>query len=69
MLAMHPDVDRKVYEEISTFYQPNDELDYEIVKKMTYLDMFVKETLRLFPVAPVTMRECLADTYIGCFFF
>uniref|UniRef100_A0A336K3Q0 CSON009732 protein n=1 Tax=Culicoides sonorensis TaxID=179676 RepID=A0A336K3Q0_CULSO len=65
MLAMNPDIDKKVYEDISDFYKVGDQLDYDTVKKMTYLDMVVKETMRLFPVSPVTMRESLADTHIG----
>ncbi|XP_063709174.1 cytochrome P450 4C1-like [Culicoides brevitarsis] len=65
MLAMHPDIDRKVYEEISSVYQPGDALDAEIVKKMTYLDMIVKETLRLFAIIPASMRESLVDTHVG----
>ncbi|XP_063709173.1 probable cytochrome P450 313a4 [Culicoides brevitarsis] len=64
MLAMHPDIDRKVFEEISSVYQPGDALDADIVKKMTYLDMVVKEILRLFAIAPVTMRESLVDTHV-----
>lgn len=65
MLAMHPEIDQKVYEDITNFYKPGDELDPEIIKKMTYLDMVVKETLRLFAISSVTMRESLTDTIVG----
>lgn len=61
MLALHPDVDRKVSEEIEEHYQEGTYLDYETVKKCTYLDMVVKEVLRIFPVAPIILRENLTD--------
>lgn len=67
MLAMFPEIDQKVYEEICEHYHEDAYLDYDIVKKLTYLDMVIKETMRLFPVAPVTMRDSLQDAYIEPF--
>lgn len=67
MLAMFPEIDQKVYEEICEHYNEDVHLDYEVVKKLTYLDMVIKETMRLFPVAPVTMRDSLQDTHIEPF--
>lgn len=64
MLALHPDIDDKVYKEILEHYQEGAYLDYDTVKKCQYLDMVVKEVLRIFPVAPITIRENLTDVNI-----
>lgn len=57
MLAMQPDVDGKVHQEIKELYQDSIPLDYTTNKKFTYLDRVTKETLRLITV----------DTYISNF--
>lgn len=62
---MHPEIGEKVYQEIRENYQSDAYVCHETVKKMTYLDMVIKEVLRLFPVAPITIRESLAPTYVG----
>lgn len=65
MLAMHPKVDEKLYNEITEYFKVGDDLNYDMVKRMPYLDMVVKEVLRLFPAVPGTVRETLSDTFIG----
>lgn len=65
MLAMHPKIDETLYSEITEYYKIDNDLNYETVKKMPYLDMVVKEVLRLFPVVPVTAKESLCDTFVG----
>lgn len=67
MLAMNPEIDMRVYQEIKEFCQEGIELDFSTLKDMTYLDMVVKETLRLFPAVPGTIRDTLADTFISNF--
>ena len=37
----------------------------EDIKKMTYLDMVIKETLRINPPAPNTFRESKHDMVVG----
>uniref|UniRef100_A0A336LKH4 CSON009731 protein n=1 Tax=Culicoides sonorensis TaxID=179676 RepID=A0A336LKH4_CULSO len=64
LLAMHPEIADKVYEDISEHYERGSFINHEIVKKMSYLDMVIKEVLRLFPVAPITQREAMASTHI-----
>lgn len=63
-LAIHPDVDAKLEAELRENYQHGDPLDYELLKRLPYLDMVFKETLRLFPPAPVFPREALCDTEV-----
>lgn len=66
MLALHPEIDQKLYDEIKIYSNNGtDDLDYETVKKMPYLDMVVKETLRLLPVVPIVGRQCIQDVVLG----
>jgi cytochrome P450 len=62
MLAMHDEVQEKLYQEISEIFENDDvEVDNESIKRMKYLDLVVKETMRLFPVAPVIGRKVVQD--------
>lgn len=62
---MYPEICQRVYDEISEHYQTGSYLDYDTVQKMTYLDMVIKEVLRLFPVAPLSIRDSLDEEFIG----
>ncbi|XP_055679446.1 probable cytochrome P450 9f2 [Lutzomyia longipalpis] len=62
-IGVNPDVQEKLFEEIKSV---NDELkgeriNYEILKKMKYLDMVVSETLRKYPSTAILDRECNKD--------
>ena len=58
MLALHPDVQEKVVQEIEDVFDSVDqETDNDMLNNMPYLDMVIKETLRLFPSAPLILRE------------
>lgn len=74
-LATHPDVQNKLYQEIKKqLEEDRGQITYDSLMKMKYLDMVVKETLRLFPPAPFTNRQCVKeydlpspmDGYPGC---
>lgn len=44
LLAMHPTVQEKVYEELQTvFDSQNEEVTYEHIQRLTYLDRVIKE--------------------------
>lgn len=60
-LARNPEVQQKLREEIQTFGQ---DLDYDNVQKLEYLDAVVREGLRLHPAAPRTERVALEDDII-----
>lgn len=47
MLAMYPEVQKKLYQEISTKLANIDQLEYEHLAQLTYLNMVIDETLRL----------------------
>uniref|UniRef100_T1GSI1 Cytochrome P450 n=1 Tax=Megaselia scalaris TaxID=36166 RepID=T1GSI1_MEGSC len=50
-------IQKRLFEEISENYS-NDELTYEDINKMTYLDAVMSETLRKWPNAAATDRQC-----------
>lgn len=62
-LCMNPEVQSKLYEEISSVEEELDgkPLDYDTLVHMKYLDMVVSEALRKWPPAPRTDRFCNAD--------
>ncbi len=61
-LAMNPDVQEKIYEEIVSVAEANDGvIDHETIGQMVYLEAAVDENLRLCP--PVT-RYLLNESFI-----
>lgn len=62
-LMVNPDVQDRLREEIRQVKEDLDgkPLTYEILQGMKYLDMVVSETLRRWPPAVVTDRECNKD--------
>jgi cytochrome P450 len=65
ILATHPEEQRKLQEHIDGYFDPETEYTmptYETVSEMEYLDMFIRETLRMFPIAPLVInRETTED--------
>lgn len=64
MLAMHPNIQEKVYQEI----QSNDgsgEPTYDTLSHLTYMEMVIKETLRHFAVGPVVGRKATANVKLS----
>ncbi|NXC16805.1 CP3A9 protein, partial [Corythaeola cristata] len=64
-LAMHPDVQQKLREEIDTVLPNKAPLTYEAMMQLEYLDMIVSETLRLFPIGGRLERTCKRDVEIS----
>lgn len=60
MLAMYPEFQAKAYAEVCELFPEDDEGEFEVtyedLSKLTYVDMFVKETMRLLPTIPQTGR-------------
>lgn len=63
LLALHPDLQEKVHKEIMEVFLPGTEpnISMETLKQLQYTEMFIKECLRFFPVAPHILREAIAD--------
>lgn len=62
-LAKHPDVQQKVIEELRRIFDgDNDKAPtYQDVQKMKYLEMVIKESLRLYPPVPAFSRVLTQD--------
>lgn len=58
MLAMHPECQEKVFEELALFFPSKDvDVTMDDLNKLLYLDMCIKESLRVFPTVPVIARK------------
>lgn len=65
-LALHPDIQDKLYQEIiENDRKNNGKIDYNSIQSMKYLDMVVSEVLRLWPAAIALDRNCLKDYNLG----
>lgn len=65
--ALYPETWRKVREEVLNLFTPEDgdqQITYESLRKLKYVQMFVKEVLRLHPVVPLNTRSAAKDTLL-----
>uniref|UniRef100_A0A182VYA7 Cytochrome P450 n=1 Tax=Anopheles minimus TaxID=112268 RepID=A0A182VYA7_9DIPT len=66
LLAMHPDVQDRVFEEIHSIYGDSSlNITYETISAQNYLEQVIKEAMRLFPVAPIIGRETIESVQLG----
>ncbi|CAF1489845.1 unnamed protein product [Adineta steineri] len=66
VLATHPEEQRKLQEHIDAHFNPETEHTmptYETVSEMDYLDMFIRETLRMYPIAPSAISRQNTDDF------
>lgn len=62
LLAMHPDIQDQVFNELRTVYEAQDEeTTYAHFRDLNLLDRVIKESMRLFPVAPSISRTAGCD--------
>ncbi|XP_058823575.1 cytochrome P450 4C1-like [Topomyia yanbarensis] len=66
MLAMHPKMQERVFQEVISNV-PGSNIDYDDLSKLVYLEMVIKETIRLFPIVPAIGRMCEKELQIGEF--
>jgi len=59
-IMQHPEVERQIVEEIHSVCGA-EELTYEQLNKLEYLQAVISESLRLHPSVPVDMKQVLAD--------
>ncbi len=66
VLATKIDIQEKLRAEIDEQeWNADNHLNYDIVMNMTYIDMFVREVLRMYPIAiAATKRECITTTTV-----
>jgi cytochrome P450/NADPH-cytochrome P450 reductase len=67
ILATRPDVEEKLIAEIDgiTGGDPDYDLQYDDLMALTYTTQVIKETLRIYPPMPVTIRRSLKDGMLG----
>ena len=67
VLATHPDVEEKLIAEIDgiTGGDPGYDLQYDDLFALAYTTQVIKETLRIYPPQPVTIRRSLRDGTLG----
>ncbi|XP_059167010.1 cytochrome P450 3A16-like isoform X2 [Physella acuta] len=63
MLAMHPELCQRVQAEVDDRCGQNTP-DYENVQSLSYLDMFINETVRLYPPGGLLHRKCVKEIEI-----
>lgn len=66
MLAMHENVQHRIVEEINEVFGEYKDLivDYEKLSELKYVEMVIKETLRLFSPATGKRRLCSLETIL-----
>jgi cytochrome P450 / NADPH-cytochrome P450 reductase len=67
LLATHPDVQEKVIAEVDeiTGGDPDYDLTYDDLLSLPYMTQVIKETLRIYPPLPITIRRSLKDGMLG----
>jgi cytochrome P450/NADPH-cytochrome P450 reductase len=69
VLATNPDVETKLVAEIDEISggDPEYDLQYDDLMKMSYTTQVIKETMRIYPPMPVTVRRSLKDGMLGAY--
>lgn len=67
VLATHPDVEERLIAEIDSITggDPDYDLQYDDLMALTYTTQVIKETMRVYPPMPVTIRRSLKDGLLG----
>lgn len=70
LLAKHPDIQEKVYQEVTEIIGKdlNAPTTYRNLQDMKYLELVIKESLRLYPPVPIIGRKFTEKTEIGRIF-
>lgn len=60
LMAINPETQQKAYEEVTSVFGSVDEICYDKLNELTYVEAVIKESLRLFPHAAIaTTRRCM----------
>ena len=68
LLALHPDIQEKLYKEVKVKFQDDTFLNLQMYEKMqtlNYLDQVLSEALRMFPPAYFVFRNAKKDFYMN----
>lgn len=70
MIAMHKDVQQKAFEEVSKFFEDGSgEFTLDDVNNLPYVEMVLKETMRLYPAASMIGRQTTGPVQIGKYIY
>lgn len=64
-LSKHPDVQQKLFQEVTSLLGENGEVTNETLKTATYLQAVINETLRFRTVGPMIERQLSSDLEIS----
>ncbi|XP_066905814.1 cytochrome P450 4c21 isoform X2 [Halyomorpha halys] len=64
LIGTHPDVQKELYNEVTSIIQENKVPSMEDYNKMEYLERVIKESLRLYPPIPIIGREATEDVVL-----
>ena len=62
---MHQDVQTKARQEVQQVASNDESLTMESLDQLKYLEMIIKETLRLFPIASLMVRRLNSELVLG----
>ena len=65
MLAKHPEVQQRIYEEILENMSCVEDIQYETVQNLKYMEAAMQENLRMHPPVPKNQRLCTSDVTIN----
>ncbi|XP_075972679.1 cytochrome P450 4d2-like [Anticarsia gemmatalis] len=66
-LSQHRDVQDKIYDELKTIFgdDMNRDPTYNELHQMKYLELVIKESMRLYPPVPLIQRQIIKDCEVG----
>lgn len=53
LFSIHPDIQEKVYQEVMDNIGMEDDITYENVNSLTYMELVINESLRMYPPLPL----------------
>lgn len=63
---MHQDIQERVFQEVKSAHSTQfSDTDAEVMANLNYLEMVIRETMRIWPVAPFLARETTEDVKIS----
>lgn len=67
LLGRHPDIQQRVRDEVEQVVGDEKPTAAQLIGQLPYTTAVLKETMRMYPAAPITGRRALEDTTIGGF--
>ncbi|EDV24440.1 uncharacterized protein TRIADDRAFT_25372 [Trichoplax adhaerens] len=65
LLATNPDKQQKLYQEIESIFSADQDIDYDTLFELSYLNMVVLETMRIYPAGFFINRDIKEDKTIN----